>query len=414
VQKEVVQRQERECAGDEAEFGGRFSRAHRLRNGTEMAREIRVALIGGGGFMGKAHSMAYALAPSVVDLDVTIVKHTLVDANADIAAAAAERLGWQNSSSDWRAVIASDDIDVVDIVTPPQFHQEIAMAALAAGKPVFCEKPITNDAAEATRMAEAAAESGLANQVGFNYRHTPAISLFKKLVDDGDLGTPLNFRATYMQDGAYFIDDFGWRATKRTGGSGAVGDIGSHIIDLAEYLNGPIVRVAAVMNTNGGAAGSTWLPEDERVSQDLTDDAGAWVAQFANGSTGTFSASFQAYGRKNQIRLELDGTKGAVEFDWNRREELKIARADDRPDDSGFKTVLVSDAHRDVWYPVAGIGIGYVEGSAIQLARFVEAAANGGTSRPDFADAAHVQSVVTAIQESARTGAWVKVAVPAR
>ncbi len=360
--------------------------------------------------MGKAHSMAYALAPGVVDLDVNIVKHTLVDAVPEVAAAAAERLGWKHSSSDWRAVVESDDVDVVDIVTPPQFHQEIAMAALAAGKPVFCEKPITNDAAEALRMAEAAEASGLANQVGFNYRHTPAISLLKQIIDHGELGEPLSFRASYMQDGAYFIDDFGWRSAKRTGGSGAVGDIGSHVIDLAEYLNGPIVRVSAMMRTNGGTAGASWLPEDERLSQDLTDDAGTWVAQFANGSIGTFVASFQAYGRKNQIRLELDGTKGAAEFDWNRREELKIARADDRVEDSGFKTVLVSDAHRDVWYPVAGIGIGYVEGSAIQLARFVEAAANGGTSRPDFADAAHVQGVVTAIQESARTGAWVEVA----
>jgi predicted dehydrogenase len=374
-----------------------------------MVQQIRVALIGGGGFMGKAHSMAYALAPHIVDLDVEIVTHTLVDANPEIAASAAARLGWLHSSADWRAVIESDEIDVVDIVTPPQFHQEIATAALAAGKPVFCEKPITNDADEAERMAAAADAAGLANQVGFNYRHTPAITHLKKLIDAGDLGAPLTLRATYMQDGAYFIDDFGWRATKRTGGSGAVGDIGSHVIDLAEYLNGPIVRVAAAMATNGGAAGQPWLPESTRIDDDLTDDAGAWIAQFANGSTGTFSASFQAYGRKNQIRLELDATKGAAEFDWNRREEIRIALASDDATDSGFKTVLVSDAHQDVWYPVAGIGLGYVEGSAIQLARFVEAAAAGGRSRPDFADAAHVQRVVAAIQESARSGAWVDV-----
>lgn len=373
-------------------------------------KKINIALIGGGGFMGKAHSLAYAVAPILNDLGVSLVKHTLVDASAERAAKAAADFGWEHSSDSWQDVIADPNIDIIDIVTPPQFHKEIAVAAIRAGKAVFCEKPIANSEEDAREMAELAREYGVTAQVGFNYRHTPALTYLKKLIDEGELGEMMQFRASYLQDGHYFLDDFGWRGAKSTGGSGAVGDIGSHVIDIAEYLNGDIVRVCAQMRSNAGNAGQPWVDEQERSDRDLTDDAGTWLAEFANGSIGVFAVNFQAYGRKNRVAFELDATKGAAEFDWNRREVLKLGLATDSATQSGLKEIIVSEAHEDIWYPVAGIGLGYIESSAIQIKRFIASVIERTRPAPDFADALHVQQVVGAITESANAGRWVEVA----
>ncbi|TPX03347.1 Gfo/Idh/MocA family oxidoreductase, partial [Schumannella luteola] len=248
-------------------------------------KELKVALIGAG-FMGRAHSLAYALAPIASPLGATIVKQVLVDANAELAAGAAEQLGWAESGTDWREVVSRDDIDIVDICTPPQFHAEIALAAIEAGKHVFCEKPITNDPDEARAIVAAAARAGVVTQVGYNYRHTPAVAFAKKLLDEGRLGTPLQFRAQYAQEVGFWADPNRWRALKATGGSGTVGDIGSHIIDIAEHLFGDIVRVAARARSYGGDG---WRAESERLDGDLIDDAAVWLAEFANGAIGTFS-----------------------------------------------------------------------------------------------------------------------------
>jgi len=376
-------------------------------------RELRVALIGGGGFMGRAHSMAYALAP-LLDAEARLVRHTLVDVSAELAERAADTYGWQHHSSDWEAVVASDEIDIVDIVTPPQFHLPIALAAIRAGKAVFCEKPLANSAADTLEMARVARESGVVTQVGFNYRHSPALTHLKELIDAGELGSMLQIRGSYLQDGHYFLGDFGWRSAKATGGSGAIGDIGSHVIDMTQYLAGPIRRVSARLASNAGEARTMWLPDSERIERDLVDDAGVWIAEFESGAIASFGVNFQSYGRKNQIRFELDGTLGAAAFDWNRREELRLALASDSATQSGFKTILVSEAHRDVWYPVAGIGMGYLESSAIQLARFARAVRGEAPASPDFTEAARVQAVVDAIHRSAESGAWVDVEEVAR
>ena len=368
-------------------------------------KELKVALVGGG-FMGRAHSLAYALAPIASDLGATVVKQVLVDSNEELAASAAAQLGWVESATDWRAVVARDDIDIVDICTPPQFHADIALAAIAAGKHVFCEKPITNDPAEARAIVEAAEAAGVVTQVGYNYRHTPAVSFAKKLLDDGALGTPLQFRASYTQEVGFWADPNRWRATKATGGSGTVGDIGSHIIDIAEHLFGDIVRVAARARSFDGQG---WRTDSERVQNDLIDDAAVWLAEFANGAIGTFSVSQYAVGRKNRVYYEFDASKAAVQFDWNDREVFRVAYVDDPADHRGFRDVHTNDQHPDGWWRLAGLGMGYPDVSAIQFQHFLRAIISGAPTAPDFSRAAHVEEVVAAIYAAAQSDRWVTI-----
>ncbi|SDW87805.1 Predicted dehydrogenase [Arthrobacter sp. cf158] len=372
-------------------------------------KEIRVALIGGGGFMGRAHSLGYSVATQLSEVDFRVRKSILVDVDGDAAALAASALGWEASSADWRSVVASPDIDAVDIVTPPGLHKEIALAAIAHGKHVFCEKPITNDVPGALEMWDAAREGGVTNQVGFNYRHIPAITHAKELLSPGKLGAPLQFRGTYLHDALFFISDFGWRGSKATGGSGATGDIGSHLIDIAEYLCGPIVRVSALQVTRDRShADSGWHKTTDAERGELLDEAATWIAEFENGTIGTFSAGFYSPGKKNALAFEIDATGGAVAFDWNNPDQLIVDLLDDQAAVAGPRTVEVSQGiQEDVWYPVPGLGQGYVDGMAIQLRRFLQAIADDRPATPNFGEAVRIQQVIDAIEQSAFTNAWV-------
>ncbi|MEC3853662.1 Gfo/Idh/MocA family protein [Paenarthrobacter ureafaciens] len=372
-------------------------------------KEIRVALIGGGGFMGRAHSLGYSVATQLSDVDFRVRKAMLVDVDAGAAALAADALGWEDSSADWRSVVASPDIDAVDIVTPPGLHKEIALAAIAHGKHVFCEKPITNDVAGALEMWDAAREGGITNQVGFNYRHIPAISHIKELLSPGKLGFPLQFRGTYLHDALFFMSDFGWRGSKATGGSGATGDIGSHLIDIAEYLCGPITRVSALqVSRDRTHPDSGWRRATGGEVEDPLDEASTWIAQFENGTIGTFSAGFYSPGKKNALTFEIDATRGGVAFDWNNPDQLVVDLLDDPAAIAGPRTVEVSqNIQGDVWYPVPGLGQGYIDGMAIQLRRFLQAIADECPASPNFGEAVRIQQVIDAIEESASTKAWV-------
>lgn len=372
--------------------------------------ELRVAIIGGAGFMGYAHSLGWALAPIASDVGVRARKVVLVEDSEERAQAAAERLGWEEWSSDWRSVIARDDIDAIDIVTPPGSHREIALAAIAAGKHVFVEKPISNVLGDALAMEKAAADSDVVTQVGFNYRYTPALTFIRKLIDDGTLGKPLQFRAHYIQDVAILGRVLsGWRAKKSAGGSGVIGDIGSHIIDLAQFLVGDITRVNAMVRAKDPASDSTWLSETDRKEADLLDDAAIWLAEFDTGAIGSFATTVYASGRKNRIFFELECTGGTVEFDWNRREEVRLSLVSDPPEQQGLRTVIINENHEDVWWPIGGMGTGYVDGTAIQLQRFVRAINARSDASPDFASATYTQKVITAVVESADHQKWVAV-----
>lgn len=370
-------------------------------------RELKVALIGAG-FMGKAHSLAYGVARAAENQAAVLVPAVIVDANAELAASFAEQLGWPESATDWRRVIARDDIDVVDICTPPQFHEEIALAAIEAGKHVFCEKPVTNDATEAVAMARAARAVGVVAQVGFNYRHTPAVGFARQLLRDGAIGAPLQVRASYLQDSAFGADPNRWRATKATGGSGTVGDIGSHAVDLAEYLCGDIVRVAARLRAKA-TDDSGWVPEAERLDGDLIDDAAVWIAEFESGVIGTFAASSYASGSKNRIAIAVDGTRGAVDFSWNDREVLRVSYVDEPAGHSGFRNIHTNSQHPDNPWRLAGFGTGFLDVSSVQFQKFARAITGTGEGGPDFSDAAHVQQVIEAITRAAESDSWIDV-----
>lgn len=369
-------------------------------------KELRIALIGGAGFMGKAHSLAYAHAGFLDGTRATVIREVLVDVNPVAAEKAARELGWNRSHSSWQEVVADPTIDIIDIVTPPHTHAAIAAAALDNGKHVFCEKPLTNNPDEAVQLADQAAASGLINQVGFNYRHTPMISHAKSLLENGKLGIPLQFRASYLADGGFWVPDFGWRNKRSTGGSGASGDLGSHVVDMALYLNGPISRVVALGRTYENAKDGEWSNSVD-LATDHPDAGSVWLAEFANGAMGTFSASFYSAGRKNAIRMELDGTKGALQFDWNKNNEIQVAYAEDPVDESGFRTIIAP--HSSLWYPIPGLGYGYVDGAAAQFSKFFASILGSVPASPNFADAAHVQQVVEAVSLSASTGTWVKI-----
>jgi predicted dehydrogenase len=283
----------------------------------------------------------------------------------------------------------------------------IAIAASDRGKHVLCEKPMALDAAAAERMADHAERAGVVNMVGFNYRQTPAIAYARQLIAQGTLGTVYQLRVNYLQDWGLSGAPYVWRFERSRAGPGAIGDIGSHAIDCAEYLLGPIGRVLGRLATY-----TTERPLADGSGQVGTvdvDDAATFLADFASGATGVFVASRHALQRKNQLAFELDAARGALRFNWDTRDELEVALIDDPEPVSGFRRLSLGPAHPNAWWPIAGLGSGYLETSALQIREFVEAIVAGGSARPSFADGAHVQHVVDAVIASARSEAWVEV-----
>ncbi len=375
--------------------------------------ELGVALIGAG-FMGRAHSQAYEIAQTGAGADgrFRFRREIVVEADESRAAAAAADLGWGRGATSWPEAVEDPSIDIVDICVPPELHAEIAMVALEHGKHVFCEKPLANDLATAERMSRAAADADVVTQVGFNYRNAPAVSFARQLLDGGRLGRPLMFRGQYLQDAAFGADPNRWRATRATGGSGMVSDIGSHVIDVGELLFGDIVRVSGLVRAIADDTSNGWLAEADRRSERRLDDAGAWIAEFDNGAIGAFSVNAYSSGRKNELSFAFDGSLGAVEFNWNRREEFRVSYVDEPADHQGFRAIHTNDQHPGGWWRLAGLGTGYVDVMAIQFQDFATAILDGRPSAPDFATAARVQRIVAAVRHSAETGEWVDVADP--
>ncbi|RFA11050.1 dehydrogenase [Subtercola boreus] len=384
----------------------------------------------GHGFMGAAHSVGWRQAPAAFDLPDSVEMAVLVGRNAAAASAAAAKWGWAESATDWREVIARDDIDIVDIVTPGDSHAEIAIAALEAGKHVLCEKPLANSVAEASAMdvaAQLAAGRGVRSMVGFTYRRVPAVTLLRDLVASGAVGEVRQVRAAYRQD--WLVDEnepLAWRLQKEHAGSGALGDIGAHIIDLAQFVTGQSVdSVTGVVET---LVKQRPLPQSGPGSSGLSGVAGAgfgdvtvddlalFTGRLSSRALASFEATRFATGRKNQLTIEVSGDRGALAFDL---EDLNSLQLYDRtaPDDrQGFTRILVTEpVHPYVsgWWP-AGHLLGYEHGFSHQAKDFVEAIVRGEDPRPSFADGLGVQRVLDAVeQSSARDSAWVSVTEPA-
>lgn len=384
-------------------------------------QNLNVGLIGGG-FMGKAHSLAYAAMPMFYwPAPALPVRSILAESNDALAQEAARRFGFERATGDWRKVIDDPDVHVVDIATPNHLHAEIAIAAAQAGKHIICEKPLARTVEESRTMWEAVKDAELVHMVAFNYRRTPAVALAKKYIQEGAIGDVLNFRGTYLQDwSADPNSPLSWRFQKKIAGSGALGDIGTHVLDLARYLVGEIASVNALLSTfiptrplQGGGAdqlGTSKGGDGPRGDVDVDDEV-ITMLRFDNGAVGSMEATRNAYGRNNYITFEIHGTKGSIFFNYERRDELQVSFADDPKDRSGFRTVYTGPAtpYGEGLWPIPALGVGYGETKIIEAYDFFRAIAEGGSVSPDFADGYQVALVEEAITASAASSSWVDV-----
>lgn len=383
---------------------------------------LRVAMIGYG-FMGATHSQGFRTAPAAFDLPADVQMAVIVGRNAEAVAAAASKWGWQESATDWREVIAREDIDIVDIVTPGDSHAEIAIAALQAGKHVLCEKPLANTVAEAEAMAAAAASAaaqGVRAMVGFTYRRVPAVTLMRQLIAEGKVGRVAQVRAAYRQD--WLVDPempLAWRLQKEHAGSGALGDIGAHAIDLAQFVTGQQLQaVSGVVDTivkqrplqadGSGLSGTA----GEGYGEVTVDDIALFTGRFESGALGSFEATRFATGRKNALEIEVSGDAGALA--WN-LEDLNTLWFYDRTAENqtqGFTRILVTEPEHPYlsgWWP-AGHMLGYENGFSNQVKDFVEAIVAGTDPHPTFAEGLQVQRVLESVLESsANDSAWAKI-----
>lgn len=378
---------------------------------------LGVAMVGYG-FMGAAHSQGWRVAPRFFDLAVEPVMHTIVGRDAARVEAARQKFGWEYSQTDWRRVIEDPAIDVIDICSPGASHVEIAIAALDAGKHVLCEKPLANTVEEAERMvvaAERAASVGVRSMVGFSYRRVPAIGFAKRLIEEGRLGEIRQVRALYLQD--WLTDENGpmtWRLDKDQAGSGSLGDIGAHAIDLVEHMTGS--RLSGVSGTVetfvterpllGETVGLSGTASDER-GRVTVDDAAWFTGRLEGGKAdraiGAFEATRYATGRKNALRIELSGSRGAIAFDLESMNELQFYDATAPAGEQGFTRILVTEPEHPYmanWWPT-GHAIGYEHAFSHEVADFVDAITSGTAPEPSFADGLHIQRVLAAVQQSA-------------
>lgn len=383
-------------------------------------KELRVGLIGYK-FMGKAHSYAIEVAPFFFKDGVKPVKKMICGRNEHLVKQAADEFGWESYSTNWEDVVNSPDIDVIDIATPTNSHKVIAIAAVKAGKHVFCEKPLAMNAAEAREMMDAAKAAGVVHMLGHNYRRVPAIAFAKKMIEDGKLGEIYHFRGVYLQD--WIMDpEFPciWKLEKDVAGSGPHGDLNAHIIDLARFLVGEVDKVVGMEETfirkrpkaTVGEKLTTMLTADgkeETEYVDVTvDDTTAFLAKFKNGAVGTFEATRFAGGRKNHERIEINGSKGTIVFNFERMNELEFWSNEDPQDLQGFRTILVTeDCHPYIqaWWPPGHI-IGYQNTFVNQFADFFKAIKNNEQVEPNFFDGWKNNQVLDAVTKSIATLTW--------
>jgi len=378
-------------------------------------------------FMGAAHSQAWRTAPAFFDLPMTPRLRAISGRNEDAAGEVARRFGWESVETDWRELLTRDDIDVIDICTPGNTHAEIAIAALEAGKHVLCEKPLANTVEEAEAMAAAAAtaaERGVRAMVGFTYRRTPAVAFARQLVASGRLGTIRHVRGQYLQD--WLADEnapLSWRLDKSLAGSGALGDIGAHVIDMAQFVTGTsIASVNGLLETfvqtrpiggdHSTLGGTSTTSERGPVT---VDDAAVFTARFVGGAIGVFEATRFATGRKNALRLEINGTLGSLAFDFEDMNVLEFFDATDDPSVAGFRRIMVTEASHpyiSAWWP-PGHGLGYEHGFTHQVVDLVTDISKGADPAPSFADGLAVQRVLAAVEASAADGTTHTTGAPA-
>ena len=381
---------------------------------------LNVGLVGYS-FMGRAHSQAWATVGRFFDLPLQPRMHVICGRNAERTQQAADQLGWAGIETDWRALLERDDVHLIDICTPGSSHAEIAIAALEAGKHVLVEKPLANTVAEAEAMADAAAKAataGVRSMVAFNYRRVPAAAYARQLIAEGVLGQIRHVRAVYLQD--WIVDpDFPlvWRLQAEEAGSGALGDIGGHIIDLAQYLLGEtLTEVSGLLETfvkqrpvmEDVSGGLTAVAAEGRTGEVTVDDAALLLARFSGGAIGTFEATRFAIGRKNGLRIEVNGAKGSLVFDLERLNELELFLAEGPAGTQGFRRILVTEAEHPylaAWWPPGHL-LGWEHSFTHEVRDLVDAIARGTDPSPSFAEGLQVQRVLDAVARSSASRTW--------
>ena len=384
-----------------------------------MKKKLSVGMIGYN-FMGKAHSNAWRQAGKFFDLPVDIELHTICGRNPSAVEKAKTQLGWSKAVTDWREVVNDPAIDIIDITTPNDTHAEIAIAAAKAGKAILCEKPLGMDIPECEAMVDAVKKARVVNMVCHNYRRIPAIALAKRMIDDGILGDRIfHYRARYAQD--WIIDPnfpLVWRLQSKIAGSGTHGDINAHIIDLGRYLVGDIKEVSALMETFikerpllAEAGAGLGAKASKKMGKVTVDDAVSWIGRFKNGAIANLEATRFAYGRKNHITLEVNGSKGSIAFNFEDMNRLEYYNSGDPEDRRGFRSILVTEGvhpYAGAWWPSGHI-IGYEHTFVNTFADFVKAVVSGKSVQPTFADGLANERVLAAVEKSAKTKSWIKV-----
>lgn len=386
-------------------------------------KKLNIGMIGYR-FMGKAHSFGFMAAPFFFPNGIEPVKKVVCGTKEHLVKQAAEAFGWEEYCTDWREVVARDDIDIIDIATPTVHHKAIAIAAAKAGKHVFCEKPLAMNATEAKEMLEAAEKAGIIHMLGHNYRRVPALALAKKMIEDGKIGQIFHFRGVYLQD--WIMDPnypVTWQLDKKIAGFGAHADLNSHLVDMARYLVGELDHVVGMDDTfikqrPKAAAGetlNTMLTADGKVESEMVDvtvdDATAFLARFKNGAMGTFEASRFAGGRKNHKRIEINGSKGSIAFNFEKMNELEYWNREDDVEVQGFRTILVTEGchpYIHAWWP-AGHIIGYENTFVNEFADFFNCIKENKQAHPDFHDGWKNCQVLDAVQQSIKTKTWANV-----
>ncbi len=377
-----------------------------------MAKPLRIGMIGYG-FMGRAHSNGYNRVKDFFDLEYLPVLQAVSARDSEKAQAFADRWGYQRVETDWRKLVASDDIDAIDICTPNNLHADIAIEAAKHGKAILCEKPLSMDTAEGERMCEAVEAAGVPNTVWYNYRRIPAVTFAKHLIDSGRLGRVFHYRANFLQDWTINADlpQGGaalWRLDAKAAGSGVTGDLLAHCIDTAIWLNGSVSDVTAMTETFVKERTHQLTGKKEKVE---IDDACSFLCHFQNGSLGLFESTRYARGHKALYTFEINGENMSLKWDLHDLHRLEIFDYSDEGPERGWKSVHVTDGDHPYmanWW-VPGLAIGYEHSFVHHVADFLAAYAKGKPCRPTFRDALETQQVCDAVLASARSHQWVNV-----
>jgi len=371
-------------------------------------RDIGVGIIGTG-FMGRAHGLAYRAVSGIFPTTLRPVLEIVADNNGDAADRAGRQLGFKRATPNWQELVADPAIEIVSITTPNLVHREMALAAIAAGKHVHCEKPIAPNAEDARAMMAAAEAKGVRTQVGYNYLKNPLMALAREMVEAGELGEIIGFRGIHAED--YMVDPelpWNWRVDPR-GGAGVIADLGSHIVSMARFLLGPIAELTADLETVVRDRPVAPAAKERRPVE--VDDIARLTLRFARGCGGSIEANWVATGRKMQLGFELSGRKGSLVFTQERFNELLHYRTGEDPRQAGYRRIETGPQHHPygLFCVAPGHQLGFNDLKTIEVADFLEAIAGGGVKGPDFREAWEIQKVIDSAIRSARERRWIRI-----